>query len=555
MYRLATGLIAAFLAAAAGCTPAQYAQQADRAAYGMLTAGQRVSLGAERPFDVSYNPFPADNSAIRVGEKVIHVGAGEAAAISLDDCLGIAFRNSRELQTRREALYSAALALANARRTWDWSLVGGEAAAAASHERVAHTSETNAATGEVGPTLTQRFVDGGILALGLTLDFATDFFGGAGTTAGSLIEANFTQPLLRGACRGLAYEDQYRLERDFYIAVFTYERFTQTFAADIIRRYYDVLEQRDQLENEAANIARLKETLELTQTLVAGGQVSRIQQDQAEQDLLNAQVRYERSRQSYQDALDAFKITLGLPVEAMVEAAYQADLEALRRAGPRPIPFDEAQAVEVALAVRPDVLTARAAVRDARRDVLIAADQFNPRLDLALDLSIPSKESRNFWQPRLNRHTRGAGVEFQYDLDQTDNRDAYRNALIAQARSERDYDAFVDGVRLDVRRAYRALMQSRRSHELQKRNVEIALRRRTLAVLQQREGLASARDVLEAEEALRSAQNGLTSALLGYTTTRLTFLAQLGMISVDEEGKIHERDKPLRADRLNARYK
>ena len=139
-------------------------------------------------------------------------------------------------------------------------------------------------------------------------------------------------------------------------------------------------------------------------------------------------------------------------------------------------------------------------------------------------------------------------------MDQTDNRDAYRNAIINLAGAKRNFAAFVDGVRLEVRQSYRTLLQSRRSYELQKRSVEIARRRRKLASLQQKEGEASARDVLEAEEALRSAQNGLTAALISYTTTRLEFLASLGMISVDEKGQIHERAKPFEFNRLTRRY-
>ena len=59
-------------------------------------------------------------------------------------------------------------------------------------------------------------------------------------------------------------------------------------------------------------------------------------------------------------------------------------------------------------------------------------------------------------------------------------------------------------------------------------------------------GRASARDVLEAEEGLRDAQNGLTGALVSYETTRVRFLAVLGLLDVDENGKPRERTTPRR---------
>ncbi|MBS3733619.1 MAG: TolC family protein [Phycisphaerae bacterium] len=550
-------LVVATAALACGCTPEQYARQADGAAYAVLEAGQRASLGRSQPFRVAYDPYAPRGASgpIRVGDKDIPVvGDAEPVTLTLDDCLGVAVRNSRSFQTRKEQLYAQALALANARRSWDLPLIGGPVEGAASHEKTLGGTETNAGSAEGELDLTQRFAGGAVLALGVTLDFATDFLGGSGTTAGSLLEANLSQPLLRGAWRGLAYEDQYRLERDFLIAVFDYERFTQSFAVDIITAYYNVLQQRDQLANEAANIERLTETLALTRVQAEGGQVSRIQQDQAEQNLLDARVRYEQQRQRFENTLDAFKIRLGLPVTAAVRLDYPDALRRLVARGPRDVPVAEDQAIRVALAARPDVLTQRAALRDARRDVTIAADAFNPKLDIEVGIAAAGEPRRRFWTIRGDEHTRNVGVTFEYDLDQTDNRDAYRNAIIAREEAERDYQAFLDQVRLDVRQSYRSLMQSRRSYEIRVRNVGVAERRRKLARLQQSQGMASARDVLEAEDALRRAQDGLTSTLVEYTTTRLAFLARLGMIRVDEQGRIHERQQPETTERFRKRY-
>jgi outer membrane protein TolC len=546
----------------AGCTPAQYARQADRAAYGVIARSQRAALGDDRAFDVGYRPFGPDGNddrgAMRVGGKHIPLSPdANAVALSLDDCLHVAVRNSRSYQQRKETLYAAALALASERRGWTWPLYDGSLTAEASHTRVGNdpSSETNAAAAEAAPGLTQRFASGGVLALAATLNFATDFLGADTTPVGSLLEASLTQPLLRGAWRGLAYEELYRLERDFLFAVFDYERFTQSFAVDVFSQYYAVLRQRDELENERQNIQRLRDTVTVTRVLVKAGQASRIEADQAEQNLINARVRYQQNVQSYEDALDGFKVQLGLPIAAQVRLDYPGALRALERAGPLPVPFTAERAVEVAMTTRPDVLTRRAAVRDAARDVQIAADDFLPRVDVVLGLDAAGSGTQKFYRVQFDEHTRGARVEFEYALDQTAHRDAYRNALIALAKARRDYQQFADEeVRLGVRRSYRNLVQSRNTYELQKTNVEIAARRRQLAVVEQRAGRATARDVLEAEDALRTAQNGLTSALVSYTTTRLGFLKDLGMITVGPRGRIHERAEPFRFDRLARRY-
>jgi len=553
------GLAAVLCAAAmAGCTPAQYAKQADRDAYRMVREAQGFSLGAARPFEVIYRPYAgADGPAaktIRIGEKVIPLTGEKPVTLGLDDCLEIALSNSRNYQTRKETLYAAALALANARRGWNFPVLGGAVTGQADRWVVDGEAPAHSATAGGELSLTQRLVHGGELTLGLGIDLVSDLLGWKSTTLGSLLSANVTQPLLRGAWRGLAYEQQYRAERDFVFSVLEYERFTQEFAVDILSRYYAVLRQRDELENERANIERLKETYALTRTLVIGGLRSRIEEDQAEQNLLNARVRFEVNQQGFQDALDRFKVSLGLPVSARVAMDYPGALDELNRIGPKPVAMKEGDALAVALLTRPDVLRSRAAMRDAERDVEIAADAFLPQLDVTLGIFAAGTEPHEAQRIRFHQHTRTAAVTFNYELDQTDNRDAYRGAMIALDQARRGHEEFLDELRLEIRGSYRALTQARRSYDLQKRSVTLAKRRRKLAVLQQKEGQASARDVLEAEDALRRAQNGMTEALISYTTTRLRFLTTLGLVWVDEKGRVHERAEPFKFDRIRKRY-
>jgi outer membrane protein TolC len=545
-------------AIAAGCTPAQYSDQADKAAYGTLRAGQKAVLGGGGPFDVTYQPFKpsvqAASTTIQVGSRSITIGGAETVKLSLEECLQIAFRNSRSLQTRKETLYVAALALASARRDWDWTKFGGTIAGEASDTFVAGTGATEAGSGSVNLTLARKFIDGGMLSLGAGVSLVSDLLGWDGTTVGSLLSANVTQPLLRGGWRGFAYEAQYRLERSFLFAVYEYDRYTQTYAADVLSRYYGVLQRRDQLENQKDNIERLKRTLELTKVLVAGGQRSRVEQDQAEQRVLDSQVRYESDQQAYRDSLDDFKVFVGLPVRASVEVDYPGALDALRKIGPKEVPLDDANAVDVALSARPDVLTQRAAVRDADRDLEIAADAFLPQLDLTLGISAPGTDPRDFARVQFNRNTRSADLKFNYTLDQTDNRDAYRAAAIARQKAGRDLAEFLDRVRLDVRTSHRSLVQVRRTYDLQVRSTQLAQRRMKLAELEQRGGQASARDVLDAQDALNAAQNGLTTALVTYTTTRVRFLAGLGLIAVEPNGQIRERTEPRTFERIVRQY-
>lgn len=573
------GILVAALAISAGigCTPEQYAQQADVRAYDLVQQKQQVALGAPRPFDIDYDPLGSPMTPVPIGPDDSVTAApltmpAEGPALTVSQCLTIAFRNSRSFQTRKENLYASALSLSEARH--EWSLLGGDASAEVSRTVVEGESYDWSGEGNLGLSFVQQFVNGGALSLGLGLELASDLLGWDSTVIGSNLSANFTQPLVRGAWRGFAYESLYRQERDLAIAVLEYERFRQTFSTDIVEQFYRVLQGNDQLENERESILRLRQTYNFIRVQVQAGERSRVQQDQAEQDLLNAQIRLTESIQRYQDTLDQFKLTLGLPIESEIRLD---DMELSRlnarvaetlnvdpnQAGSNPaapvtttmaIPFTLPEAIDVAFDTRPDVLRRRAGLRDANRDVQIAADRFNPAIDLMLDFEVSGTEPHQPWQMRWNEHRRFAALELDYTFDQTRNRNNYRNTLIDLARTWREYDQFVDQVRLEVRRQYRQLIQAEQSYRLQARNVAVARQRSLLADREQRAGLASTRDVLEAQEALRRAQNGLTSALISYETTRIAFLAQLGMLEVDENGQIHERNDPFTTERIRRRY-
>ena len=546
------------VALAAGCTPAQYAKRADITAYATLAGGQRVALGDEVPFSIDYRPLGRDDDgnwvSITLGERTIQLRGDETGIITLADALEIAFYNSREFQDRREDLFASALLLANERRGWDLPLFDGFLDADAQWERIAKAAEAKSASASLTPSLVQRFVNGGVLTLAATIDWATDFMGSTGNIVTSLLEVNFTQPLLRGAWRDFAYEDQYRLERDFLFDVYGFYRFRQDFAAGIFNDYYNVLQLRNRIENAERNIERKRETLALAKVRVAGGQQSATTQDEAEQDLFKAETELQVDLQAYQNRLDRFKITLGLPVLANLKLDFPNALVELRDAGPLPLPIEEDDAIDVALSSRPDVLIERAKVRDADRDVEIAVDQFNPQLNVIVGVDARSKEPRNFWEVEFDKHRRFASVQFNWELDQTNNRDAYRLSMIAFERSLRDLQQFEDGVRLEVRDSYRNLLRTKRNYESWTKNLKIAERRRMLAALQQKEGQVTTRDVLRAEEDLLQAENSVSRTLIEYATTRMQFLSSLGLLRTDQRGLMQERKEPFRFDLLSEQY-
>ncbi|MBT3198419.1 MAG: TolC family protein [Phycisphaerales bacterium] len=553
-------LIAALVMSVAmvsGCTPGWYANWADRDAYGAISDGQASALGKGYKFDIAYNPVDCDNYLKRAKDET----ESDVDVLSLEAALEVAFKNSRGFQTSKEALYSSALSLANLSRGWETLLPTGEVNSTAEVIRTGKgapkdgiDSTNRYLSGDGSYSLSRRLVGGGLLTLGASMNFVTNLLGGTDTQIGSLIEGGFSQPLLRGAWRGLAYEPQHRRERNFLIDVYEFDRFRQTFAVEIMQKYYAVLTLKDRLENSRTNIRRLRTAYLVTKAMVKGGQLNRTQEDQAEQDLLNAQIGFEQTQLTYSNTLDNFKITLGLPISKDLKLDYPGALQRLNKKGPQELPFEEAIATSTSVITDTALLRARATARDADKDVEIAADNFNPQLDIELKASAQGTDKAQPARIQTDHANRSAKVTFNYNLDQTDNRDAYRNSLIWKDRSKRSLSEAEDTATLNVRNSFRSLKQSGQSFALQVRSVDIARRRTALIGIQRKQGQASTRDVLEAEDALNNSLNGLTSSLVNYTITRLQFLASLGMLSVDADGKLTERKTPFGYDRLQKRY-
>ena len=535
-----------------GCSTSKYAQWADRDAYGAIYEGQGSALGANYDFDIAYNPVDCSGYLKEVEDET----GSNVEVLTIEDALSVAFKNNRGFQTSKERLYSSALYLANNSRIWDSVLPAGgvNSTATVEHSDDGNNDETNKYISTEGNySLSRRLVGGGLLTLGATMNIVTSFLGQSDTEIGSLVEGSFTQPLLRGAWRGLAYEQQYRLERDFLIDVFEFDRFRQTFAVDIIKQYYSVLTLKDVLENSRTNVKRLNLAYLQTKAMVTGGQLRRTQEDQAQQNLLSAQISFELKQLAYSQAVDNFKITLGLSISDELKLDYPGALQRLNATGPQPFPFEETIATSTSFKTDTILLRARANSRDAEKDVEIAADNFLPQLDLELAASSQRSEIDQSGSTR-KLQSQSAKLKFNYNLDQTDNRDAYRNAMISHDRSKRNLSETEDIVTLNVRNSIRSLEQSKQSHLLQAKSVEIARRRTRLISIERKQGQASTRDVLEAEDALNSSLNGLTSSLVRYTIERFQFLASLGMLDVGFNGNLNERKTPFGYERLGERY-
>ncbi len=353
-FQLALGfvLVKLGLVSLTGCSRVDYRLAADRDSYGLLASREldprwmipRRSVEAN-PDSRMADPNSPDRSLMPQDDPAANVflrhpagfhnhryydRIGKSAEIEQPDYLASLPRNeqgeleldplnsvdlslvhSREYQTQFEAIYLNALALSGNRFEFDtqWSdtLTGGYTAAG----QAPNDSRFLALTNRLG--LSRNLARGGQFATSLANSFSWEFGSGPVSDAGGTVVAALTLPLLRGAGTYVRLEGLVQAERDLLFAVRDFARFRRRFYLEVVSSYFNLLGQVQAIRNTELNLQSLELNLIEHQELLARKMVSQIQVDQVFQDYQNGRLSLLSSEQQYADALDGFKLQLGLP--------------------------------------------------------------------------------------------------------------------------------------------------------------------------------------------------------------------------------------------------
>jgi len=265
------------------------------------------------------------------------------------------------------------------------------------------------------------------------------------------------------------------------------------------------------------------------------GRVDRFDVDEAEQSMLRAENSWVAAQQRYEQALDEFKIRLSLPTDADIELDPN-ELVVLKELGISEPNYAPEVAIETALARRLDLANSADRVDDAKRKVVVAADNLGMELNLVGSVSVSSAEGTDFTRLQFNQGTYGLGLEADLPFDRKAERNAYREALIAFTQQQRTYQNDVDQVKLNVRDAYRRLREQAESYRIQKLSLELAQKRVESNEMLLDAGRITVRLLLDSQNALLDAQNNYTSALVSHTIAKLNFFRDIGVLQVRPDG-------------------
>jgi outer membrane protein TolC len=600
-------IVAVTAAALPSCKSAEgYRKEADQVATDIIKKKQEQALGRTEPFTLE---TPADTLRRRLlGEQNLPtagpetVGSdqltkpakwpekdyprrqtnnpdpvppwanGQPLRLTLLDCLQIAARNSRDYQTQKEAVFKAALDLDleidEFRNTYTGllsSLLSDD-----------FSTTPNTAGDVTSATLgaSRKLESGGILAGRLIFDLTKLLTKDKQSSYGIFADASVTIPLMRGAGREIVLEPMTQAERNVLYAMWNFETFKRSYAVRVATEYFTVLQQRDQVANNAKNYESLIRSTRRVRRLSDAGRQTAVQVDQALQQELSSRASWVNIQQTYQRTMDRFKITLGLPTDANIELDG-AELERLReksrlvlgrmpelsqaqkemaadapvtlepparKGGPYEI--ESERAIRIALDNRLDMRVRKGRVFDAQRQIVVAANALEAGLSLTGDihtggrrntLGLASSPSNYL---ALADSFMSTGVSIDLPWERTGERNVYRSAYITLESAVRNAADLEDSIKFDVRDNLRQLLQAREQFKIQVQSEIVAVRRVDSAnkFLDAGRANVSIRDLLEAQAALVTAQNAVTSAVVDYRVAELEMQRDMGILQVDEKG-------------------
>lgn len=506
----------------AACAASTSLEGADRDVARLLEATTERTLGQHwesvRVPAVSAVEAPAPDGDAQTSAPP----AAEPRLLSLAEALSTAVRTNREVQTQREALYLQALSLVGTRHDFAPQLDAALSYVFADADGQSGDHDVGLSAG-----VSQILPQGGRLSLSGDSAWSSRQYS-------SSLSLGLTQPLLRGAGHEVAWEPLTQAERSLVYAVRDYERFRQGFTIDTARRFYDLVQQKQSVENERQNLEKLEFTRRKAEALFAVGRGKELDVLRARRDELSSQNRKLEAEEDYQAALESFRIFLGLAPGERIDVRSE-DPEFV------PVVWDVASAVEVAFENRLDLRNRIEQVEDAERSVRLARDGLRPDLDLDLGYGLAAAGVDQFADQGLEEASWSAALRLELPVDRLRERNALRSAQVSLTRARRALEEFRQELAVQVENSFRELDRREKSLEIQGQLIEDQQRNVRVAELLFERGENDNRDVVEALQSLVDAQNALIREKVAYAIARLELTRSLGILFVDEEGMWVER--------------
>jgi outer membrane protein TolC len=337
-------------------------------------------------------------------------------------------------------------------------------------------------------------------------------------------------PLLRGA--GIvAREDLIQAERNVVYAARRFERFRREFFVDIASDYFDLLLQRENINNQVERLESVRREQNRIRELFEAGRRSAFEVNNFRQNVLRSEDNVLAAKETYRVALDRFKNRIGVPLDQEIELAP------VELTLPEP-DVTPTKAALLALDYRLDLQNRRDQIDDARRSVNVAKNNLLPDFDLSGSANIPTQSDRrlggaNF---RTDEGDYTVAARFSLPLDRQIERLNLRSATITLERAIRELDNFINGIIIDSRQAVRDIERAQFSILQQEEAIrinELRLEETRLKI-----DTVDPQSLLDAQNELLLSRNDRDRAIRDYRVAILQYLLVTGQMRVTGEGNL-----------------
>ena len=545
----------------AGCSTSHYRKSADKETYRAIAQKSPLVRNMDPHFTIEQtNVFSLNGLPVATTAQDFLGPDGQrepgAKILRLEDALGLAVHYSRSYQARKEQLYLSALSLTLTRHQFAPLFSASGSASYDVSTEVLEGVQLDPITGLPTGIVTDNLVeqqritgsanigaswlirDVGRITTALTTDFLRFVTGDSRVTTSSQLSATFLRPLLRDAGFKQQTEALIQAERQLLYDLRDFTQYRKDFSVGIATAYYGVLGNRDAVRNSFLNLQSSRKNAERSRALAKEGRITQSDLGRLEQQELSAESSWINAVRNYQQALDNFKIQLGLGVGTNI-VLDDRELEALKILHPE---LSVEDSIQIGLNARLDYLNLKDELDDAERKVKLAANFLLPRLDLtgAAAFNSDPKDHNGFPLPDPARYSWNAGLNVDPGIDKKAERNTYRAALITRNRASRAIAQQQDDITLQVRDSWRTLDQAKRSYEISDIGVKLAERRVEEQNLLAELGRAKAQDQVDAQNALIDSKNQLTQALVTHTIARLQFWNRMGILYIKDNGQWEE---------------
>jgi outer membrane protein TolC len=338
-----------------------------------------------------------------------------------------------------------------------------------------------------------------------------------------------SQPLLRGVGPNATFFELTNARRAVQGQQRSLTLAQQRLAVEVAAAFYAVIAQRQLLDVARQSLGRTEALLKSSAARLEVGLASKLDVFRAELQAAQARDAMVRSEAALASALERFRALLALPPADPVEP----------EAAPLPSPADDfaptQELVARALDTRLELAEARDQVSDARRAASLATQNLLPQIDLNVGMTQLGYGGSfgDAWTAGDRRVE--VYLSASYPIQQASQRAGQAVARIQVDARERAVRQAELDVEQQVRQALRDLDQVRKSVELQRQAVEVAVQQRRLAVLRYQRGLGSNFDVVDAESSLVTARSALVQLLTSYAVARLDLKRTTGTLDVQQE--------------------